>query len=571
MKTIKIELEKMNYLHTYFEGESAVKIQSGTMRTGTVLTASLLIAISLFGHAMADTTVDEPFSILLFEIGQAGSWELSFTDSLMSLIEASLSELEGIEVIRPAVPLLSEEEFETLINSGELDGDAAACMMLQTEDTTKAVYCSYLSISDLADEEDQPFNDQSRIVLKEWPIDPESEQAAVLVPLFTTFIEGSCYFRQGLQDKALETMISMIDYLEGTDLSELKAGYHLLLAHNMLLLSYDTEVVLAEIDRVLELDSLSSEAYRIRGLLLYYSGDIQAAIENATNAISLDSLNRMAVKLRGNISLIIGDNQGAINDYTRALELDPADADALNKRGIAYGLLGQIEMSLEDYKAAIEVDPCFIEAYMNAVPTYYYFDDLEAAEDLLVRGLEANPGNPSLMVMHGLLRKNWETVLGAGTEGILISPDDPFFYMWRGTALQELGDYAAALADYAFVRECFNSGNYGTVTGAEGQPIDAMIAELERFLEHPEGSLEFYVQRGMYHSERSMYQKAVDDFTDALSLPDTDPVVYYHRALCRERTGDISGAREDLQSFLDSDPSSSLKKRMAEQMLEGFN
>ncbi len=98
-----------------------------------------------------------------------------------------------------------------------------------------------------------------------------------------------------------------------------------------------------------------------------------------------------------------------------------------------------------------------------------------------------------------------------------------------------------------------------------------MIEELERFLEHPEGSLEFYVQRGMYHSGRSMYQKAVDDFTEALSLPDTDPEIYYHRALCREKTGDISGAREDLQTYLDSDPSSSHNKRMAEQMLERLN
>ena len=52
------------------------------------------------------------------------------------------------------------------------------------------------------------------------------------------------------------------------------------------------------------------------------------------------------------------------------------------------------------------------------------------------------------------------------------------------------------------------------------------------------------------------------------NLKDTDPEVYYHRALCRERTGDISGMREDLQRFLDSDPSSSYRKRMAEQMLE---
>ncbi len=83
--------------------------------------------------------------------------------------------------------------------------------------------------------------------------------------------------------------------------------------------------------------------------------------------------------------------------------------------------------------------------------------------------------------------------------------------------------------------------------------------------------MEFYVQRGMYHTGKSLYQKAVDDFTEALSLPDTDPEVYYHRALCRERTGDISGAREDLQRFLDSDPSSSYKRRMAEQILERLN
>ncbi len=545
-----------------------MKIQSNTMRTGSVLTTSLMIMMSVFGNAMAETAVDEPFSILLYEIGQPGSWELSATDSLMPLIEAGLSELEGMEVIRIMDPLPSEEEFEILIDSGELDADAAVCIMLQNEDTFVSVYCSYMNISHPAYEGDQPYTTQNSIGLQEWPPEPESDQAAVLVPFFTSFIEISAYSQQGFNDKALETMISMNNYLDGTDLTKLSVAYHLLLARNIYLFTDNASVALAELDRAIELDSLSSEAYLTRGKILYNSGDIQSAIENITIAISLDSVNFQAVKLRGNIYLNIGDYHAAIDDFTRALELDSSNPDVLNSRGNAYALLGQNEMSLEDYKAAIEVDPYLIGAYINAVGVYHYLNDLEAEEDLLVKGLEVNPGNPEMMVFLGLLRENWETVIEACTEGILVSPDDPSFYIWRGHALQEIGDYDAALADYIFVRECFNSGNHGTMLNAEEQPIDATIAELESFLQYPEGSLEFYVQRGMYHIEKGLYQKAVDDFTEALSLPDTDPEVYYHRALCRERTGDISGMREDLQRFLDSDPSSSYRKRMAEQMLE---
>lgn len=548
-----------------------MKIRFDMIRTSSVLIASLLLTMITFGDLIAQDTVEEPFGLLLFDIGQPGSNELSFADSLTSLIEEHLSGLESIKVTRLNDPLTSMAELQALIDRGELDGNAAVSMMLQMEDSTATIICSYMSILDSADEGYQAYSDQSQFNVKEWPIDPESEQADVLVPLITLFIEGATYNQQGMVENALSCIASSIDCLEGTDLNEIKAAFHLLLGRNMLILYDDSDVALAEIDRAIELDSLYSDAYLHRGILFYHSGDLQAAYEDATNAVSIDSLNRDAVMLRGSISLNIGDSQAAINDFTRALELDSTDADALNKRGIAYQLLGNIEMSLEDYKAAIEVDPCFIDAYMNVVSVCIFFDDLEAAKDVLEGGLEANPGNPRIAVMLGVLCNDWEITVNAGTEGILISPDDPYFFMWRGMALEKLGDYAAALADYEYVQECFNLGNYGTVSGAEGQPIDTKIEELENFLEHPEGSLEFYVQRGMYHSEKRMYHEAVEDFTEALSIPGFDPELYYYRALCRERTGDISGARGDLHSFLDSDPSSTLQKGMAEQMLESFN
>ncbi len=144
------------------------------MQTGSALIISLLVMMSAFGHVRADTAVEESFSILLLEIGQPGSCELSFVDSLMPLIEARMSGFDGVEVVRLNDPLPSEEEFETLINNGELDVDAAACMMLQIEDTTALISCSYMSVSEAAVEEDRICSDQACINIEEWPLDPEA-------------------------------------------------------------------------------------------------------------------------------------------------------------------------------------------------------------------------------------------------------------------------------------------------------------------------------------------------------------------------------------------------------------
>lgn len=529
--------------------------------------------VALFGCCgLSQAQPDSPsaFRVLVTTVGSVGSSEVAVADSLLGGVEDYLADFADVETVRWNGPFA---DFPQALQEAVQDGSRAqalAALSITLVDSATVVGVRYRSLTTpvAAPHPDSAYDQTTELAVAGWPPGAASDTARVLVPILGEFVLGAAYSQRNMLEDAMGRLEHMIGVLEGTTLEGFQSGYHALRARNLFYIIEDRDAALREMDRAIELDSENSNVYLYRGAMRSHMGDYQGAWDDLTLAISNDSSNADAWRRRGGIELMFGENRLAAEDLTRAIELGLDGPEVLNGRAMALVAMGHREQAMADLNAAIEKDSTFTDAFMNAIVFYGALGETGNAAELARSAMRANPEDRYFPVMLHLVNEDWPRVIQSAGEGIAQHSEDPFFYMWRAAAHSQEGSYALALADYEQVRDFFAADNYGTVTNPRDQDIAGEIARLRDFIDLPEGSAEYYIARAQFHIDNMDYEKAVDDFTEALAIPGTDPELYYQCALCRERAGDIHQAMEDLEAFLESGAGNSQRRRMAQQMLE---
>ncbi len=116
--------------------------------------------------------------------------------------------------------------------------------------------------------------------------------------------------------------------------------------------------------------------------ILVELGDKPRIVEKFHRIIQSDSVNSDAYYNRGWAYLKVGDQQGAVQDFTWVIQHNPQDAKAYYGRGFAYYRLKNYQQAIEDYSQAIELDPSFVEAYfLRSLVRYDSGDKQGAMED----------------------------------------------------------------------------------------------------------------------------------------------------------------------------------------------
>ena len=108
----------------------------------------------------------------------------------------------------------------------------------------------------------------------------------------------------------------------------------------------------------------TEDAYAM-GKKLFDDGKYEEAISHLDKAIEQDPASKNAYLLRGTCYDYIGQYEQAIEDYTRAIEIDPEFVGAYNNRGSVYITLEDYEKGLPDLKKAIEINPENANSYYN--------------------------------------------------------------------------------------------------------------------------------------------------------------------------------------------------------------
>ena len=119
----------------------------------------------------------------------------------------------------------------------------------------------------------------------------------------------------------------------------------------------DYKGMLADYDKVIEINSRHAFAYNNRGLAKHELGDYAGAIIDYDRAIKINPQYATAYNNRGNAKYELGDYAGAIANYDRAIALNPQYALAYRNRGVAKRYQGDKDGATSDLQQAWKIDP----------------------------------------------------------------------------------------------------------------------------------------------------------------------------------------------------------------------
>lgn len=536
------------------------------------LAGLLLTVMALFftDGARAQSGEDTGFGLILTHLDGPGVPGTSTADSLSDLVAGYILDVPGFRTYRPSDRCAGLREAEELSSRVYPDAEAVAILSVRPAGSGAAVSLDYVPLDRPGDPSagDPASTDRTVLSYMRWPPAAGSDTAEAVVPMLGEFVLASSYSQRGMYGITVQRIDSVMEMLEGTGLTGARSRYHLLRARILYARLDDPDGALEDLEAALRLDPESSAAHLLRADLRLSRGDLQAAREDLTRAISLDSNSAAAWRMRGSLELAAGEYEAAEADLTRAIELGLSSPGLFYDRAMAYAGLIEKARALNDLHMAIMMDSTLIDAYMQGTMLYGSMGRSEAAAALLEGGISANPDDLYLPVLLASLRGDAQQMLEAADRGAAAHPDEPFFYYWRAAASEELGDYAQALADYQQVSDFFAAGDYGRLTDPREEYVDMMVTNLRSFVGLPEDSAEYYVARGEYLQRRKQYEKALDDFRHALSLPGTGPEILYRCAICRERMGELQQAEENLERFLESGAGTEQERLAARRMLE---
>jgi len=152
------------------------------------------------------------------------------------------------------------------------------------------------------------------------------------------------------------------------------------------------DLALADYEKAMKIDPLSSDPYFGRGSILKDKGDYAAALTDFDRAVALNG-NSKVLNDRANLYMELKQIPQAILDYTRALELSPDDPDIYFNRGNAYAVFGNLDAAIIDFTTAARIYPKNDAVFFALGNAWKDKGDLYKAIENFSRALVVNPRN----------------------------------------------------------------------------------------------------------------------------------------------------------------------------------
>ncbi|MBQ4404699.1 MAG: tetratricopeptide repeat protein [Selenomonadaceae bacterium] len=114
---------------------------------------------------------------------------------------------------------------------------------------------------------------------------------------------------------------------------------------------------LRDLNRALQINPNSAEAYVWRGVVYRYMRKFQEAFSDWEQAIKINPRCEEAYFRRGLAYSDVNNHELAISDYNKVLEINPNNKQAYANRATNYEALGEYKKALADYNRALEMEP----------------------------------------------------------------------------------------------------------------------------------------------------------------------------------------------------------------------
>ena len=281
---------------------------------------------------------------------------------------------------------------------------------------------------------------------------------------------------------------------------------------------------LADVNRAIALTPENAQAYARRGEISHALGRDAEAVANFLLAVELNADSPAALSGMGVCRFLEGDWSDAIYWYTRAIRSAPRRSRLYLARALCFENEGRTEAAIADFDAAIALDPTDAAAFHGRGRCQKATSPTTAIADY-TRSIELDAGESAVWSDRGrtnFLAGEYEEAERDATRAIEIDPTDAHAHFTRAHVRHHFGDVARALEDYdAAARLEPGESLYVTASVKARQQLGdaaALRADLDATIRLDPTAVEIRVMRARLLAKEGTFERALDDFTAALTL-----------------------------------------------------
>lgn len=158
---------------------------------------------------------------------------------------------------------------------------------------------------------------------------------------------------------------------------------------------------IANLTQAIVLKDDFADAYLLRAEILLAMQQATEALPDVEKVISLSPDEETSYLLRGRIHEALGDTEAASADYRQALDLNPFNEEASLLAGKLLITTGKLDEALAFFDEAIEIRPDFAKAYAERGRVKNLRGDKEGAFGDLKKSIELNPKGEEAKQLEG--------------------------------------------------------------------------------------------------------------------------------------------------------------------------
>ncbi|QNP29178.1 tetratricopeptide repeat protein [Cylindrospermopsis curvispora] len=267
---------------------------------------------------------------------------------------------------------------------------------------------------------------------------------------------------------------------------------------------------------------------------------------------------------RGNQLWLLGRYQEAVTAFENAIERKPAFIHlAYYGKGLSLESNGNDTEATGAFEQAVKAKFDFSVAWNRLAALNIKFGRLSMALAAINQAIKLQSMDTSLYSQKFYILLSltmYQEAIQVMDQAILLNPHHGF-YINRGAARRELGDYKGAIDDYTQAIEIspelasvyYERGGARRELGDYKGAIDDYTQAIKI---EPESAFLAYYERGGARRELGDYKGAIDDYTQAIEISPEFASAYYDRGGVRRKLRDYKGAIDDYTQTIKIEPES---------------
>jgi len=278
----------------------------------------------------------------------------------------------------------------------------------------------------------------------------------------------------------------------------------------------------------------------------------ERGMEDLNHAVELSKNSAPALNARGMAYESLGRYKDALADINRAIELEPNKCNYFLSRCYVYKAMQQYDQAIADIDRALVIDQKSVEAHLVKADIFQIVNNYPAAKVELDKAVSLDRSIPFIYVYRASYFEKQNKIPEAITEfnqAIEFAPLKPWFYEKRADLLKKLGKKELAEKDETISREINPTSYYQMGVMSAGEQA---IQVLNTAIDLNPWDFSYYMYRGRADAQKGDFNKALIDINHAIELGVDVPEPYIFRSMVYGELERYDEAIADLKRACDS-------------------